>query len=119
MISNFLAPAAAIATAALLAVSAAAQPPAPVAEPSAKQDSATGAEAGGVVIPNFWDPRRRIERPPAGVVASLRFLTTDDFPPFNFLDANGQLTGFNVDGHPTQRADLHFTERVDFRQVTY
>jgi polar amino acid transport system substrate-binding protein len=24
-------------------------------------------------------------------------VTTDDFPPFNFLDADGRLTGFNVD----------------------
>lgn len=50
-----------------------------------------------VVIPNFWDPRRRIERPAAGTVPAIRFITTDDFPPFNFLDANGRLTGFNVD----------------------
>lgn len=50
-----------------------------------------------VVVPNFWDPKRRIERPPAGAVQALRFVTTDDFPPFNFLDADGQLTGFNVD----------------------
>lgn len=50
-----------------------------------------------VTIPNFWDPKRRIERPPAGSVQALRFVTTDDFPPFNFLDADGRLTGFNVD----------------------
>jgi polar amino acid transport system substrate-binding protein len=50
-----------------------------------------------VVIPDFWDPRRRIERPPAGTVQAIRFITTDDFPPFNFLDANRHLTGFNVD----------------------
>jgi len=49
------------------------------------------------VIPSFWDPRRRIDRPPAGVIQAIRFLTTDDFPPFNFLDDNGRLTGFNVD----------------------
>jgi polar amino acid transport system substrate-binding protein len=48
-------------------------------------------------IPNFWDPRARSERPAAGTVPSLRFLTTDDFPPFNFLDDGGRLTGFNVD----------------------
>ncbi len=51
----------------------------------------------GVVIPGFWDPKRRIERPAAGAVQAIRFVTTDDFPPFNFLDANGHLTGFNVD----------------------
>ena len=27
----------------------------------------------------------------------LRFLTTNDFPPFNYLDEDGTLTGFNVD----------------------
>ncbi len=49
------------------------------------------------VVPDFWDPRERIERPPAGVVQAVRFLTTDNFPPFNFLDASGHLTGFNID----------------------
>jgi polar amino acid transport system substrate-binding protein len=53
--------------------------------------------ASGVVIPNFWDPKRRIERPTTGAVQAIRFVTTDDFPPFNFLDADGRLTGFNVD----------------------
>ena len=50
-----------------------------------------------VTIPNFWDPKRRVERPPAGAVQAIRFVTTDDYPPFNFLDATGHLSGFNVD----------------------
>jgi polar amino acid transport system substrate-binding protein len=54
-------------------------------------------EPGAVTVPNFWDPKRRVERPAAGAVRVLRFVTTDDFPPFNFLDADGRLTGFNVD----------------------
>jgi polar amino acid transport system substrate-binding protein len=60
---------------------------------SLAQDSS----ATAVTVPNFWDPKRRVERPPAGTVQALRFVTTDDFPPFNFLDADGRLTGFNVD----------------------
>ncbi len=116
MISNVFAHAAAIAPAMLLAVSAAAQSPAPTAEQSAQQDGATGAEASGVVIPNFWDPRRRIERPAARAVASLRFLTTDDFPPFNFLDVNGQLTGFNVDLARAVCAELEIPCTIQARQ---
>lgn len=53
--------------------------------------------AASVVVPNFWDPNRRTERPPVGTIQAIRFITTDDFPPFNFLDANGRLTGFNID----------------------
>jgi polar amino acid transport system substrate-binding protein len=49
------------------------------------------------VVPNFWDPKARATRPPPGAVDAIRFVTTDDFPPFNFLDSNGRLTGFNVD----------------------
>jgi len=59
--------------------------------------SGAGAEQAGPTIPSFWDPKRRIERPPAGSVQAIRFLTTDDFPPFDFLDEDGRLTGFNVD----------------------
>jgi len=59
--------------------------------------AAAAAPAHGVTIPNFWDPKRRVERPAAGAVTAIRFITTDDFPPFNFLDAGGRLTGFNVD----------------------
>ncbi len=58
---------------------------------------AQDSSAPAVTVPNFWDPKRRVERPPAGTVQALRFVTTDDFPPFNFLDADGRLTGFNVD----------------------
>src|SRR5262249_34481585 len=52
--------------------------------------------AENVVVPGFWDPKRRIEKPPtiAGVV---RFLTAPDYRPFNYLNASGELTGFNVD----------------------
>ncbi len=55
------------------------------------------AETSAGTVPNFWDPKRRVERPPAGAVQVIRFITTDDFPPFNFLDASGRLSGFNVD----------------------
>jgi len=34
---------------------------------------------------------------PAGAPASIRFITADDFPPFNFVDGSGLLSGFNIE----------------------
>ena len=65
--------------------------------PSWGQPAPAPAPGAVVTVPSFWDPKRRVERPPAGAVQAIRFVTTDDFPPFNFLDADGHLTGFNVD----------------------
>ena len=48
-------------------------------------------------MPSFWDPQRRIEKPDTGFLHLIRFLTEDDFPPFNFALPDGALSGFNVD----------------------
>jgi len=48
-------------------------------------------------IPGFFDPQRRIERPEAPAPRLLRFVTEDDYPPFNFALPDGSLTGFNVE----------------------
>jgi polar amino acid transport system substrate-binding protein len=50
-----------------------------------------------VVVPNFWDPRARLERPSASEIGAIRFLVTDDFPPFAFRDHRGALIGFDID----------------------
>ena len=65
-------------------------PPAPAQEPARPQ-------ASGVTIPNYWDPRRRPERPNLGGLRTLRFLTESDYPPFNFVSGDGALVGFNVE----------------------
>lgn len=49
------------------------------------------------VIPLFWDTKERLPKPDLAKLPRLRFLTTIDFPPFNFLDGNGRLSGFHVD----------------------
>ncbi len=55
------------------------------------------AQAQDVPLPNFVDQRQRATRPPLPERDRYRFLTSSDFPPFNFIDGRGRLTGFNVD----------------------
>jgi len=47
--------------------------------------------------PMFWDVKERLPKPDLSAVSRVRFLTTTDFPPFNYLDRDGRLTGFHVD----------------------
>lgn len=67
---------------------------APAGRLNAQPAPAASAE---VNIPNFWDPRARLERPAAGDIGPIRFLTSDDFPPFSFRDRRGMLIGFDVE----------------------
>jgi polar amino acid transport system substrate-binding protein len=64
-----------------------------VASPALSQP----ADADALAIPNFW--RAGAQPAPLGETpfAGIRFVTPADYPPFNFLDAAGRLTGFNVD----------------------
>jgi polar amino acid transport system substrate-binding protein len=54
-------------------------------------------DASDQFLPNHVDPTAREIQPSSAPIAAIRFLTTADFPPFNFRDANGELIGFNVD----------------------
>lgn len=55
------------------------------------------ASAQTVLIPNFWDPNTRYTKPTFSTLPRLKFLTTTDFPPFNFIDRKKRLTGFHID----------------------
>ncbi len=55
------------------------------------------AMADSLSVPNFWDPRRRPERPDLSHIGIIRFLTETDYPPFNFAGHDGAPAGFNVD----------------------
>jgi polar amino acid transport system substrate-binding protein len=58
------------------------------------------ADPGGTssaAAPSFFDPHHPLQKPDLSRVKQIRFLTEDDFPPFNFLLADGRLAGFNVD----------------------
>jgi polar amino acid transport system substrate-binding protein len=62
---------------------------------SAADDAAV--QLRGVVVPGFWDPRRRPERPDLSRIQSIRFLTDVDYPPFDYAGQDGNPVGLNVD----------------------
>jgi polar amino acid transport system substrate-binding protein len=55
------------------------------------------AAQSSVTVPNFWDPRIRLDRLEAGPPRVVRFLTDDDYPPLHFTAPDGTLTGFSVE----------------------
>ena len=53
--------------------------------------------ASDSAVPLLWDLAHRVEKPDAAGLRLIRFLTEDDYPPFDFTLPDGTLTGFNVD----------------------
>jgi polar amino acid transport system substrate-binding protein len=67
------------------------------------------AAAHAQALPFHSDPSARELVPNLAAVPSIRFLTTADFPPFNYRDKTGELVGFNVDLSRAVCADLAIT----------
>ena len=55
------------------------------------------APAWAQALPYHADPSAREILPGTTAVPAIRFLTTADYPPFNFRDKGGEMIGFNVD----------------------
>jgi polar amino acid transport system substrate-binding protein len=62
--------------------------------------------AAGQALPYHADPSARDLVPNLAAVPNIRFLTTADFPPFNYRDKSGELVGYNVDLARAICADL-------------
>jgi len=77
------------------------------------------ARAADPAIPNFWGSKERLQKPDLSGLQRLRFLTTVDFPPFNFLDSDGQLTGFNVDLARAVCAELGVLDKCQVQALPF
>ncbi|HEV7307518.1 transporter substrate-binding domain-containing protein [Ensifer sp.] len=70
-------------------------------------------------MPVLFDARERIAKPDLTGLARLRFLTTVDFPPFNFIDQSGRLSGFHVDLVREICRELDIEAKCQIQAVTY
>jgi polar amino acid transport system substrate-binding protein len=80
---------------------------------------AAPALAADPAIPNFWASNERLQKPDLSELQRLRFLTTVDFPPFNFLDGDSQLTGFNVDLARAICAELGILDKCQIQALPF
>lgn len=72
-----------------------------------------------LAMPLMFDLRERIPKPDLAPVPRIRFLTTVDFPPFNFIDQSGKLSGFHVDLAREICRELGVLERCQIEALPY
>ncbi|MER8802766.1 transporter substrate-binding domain-containing protein [Mesorhizobium sp. M0998] len=83
------------------------------------QSLAAAALAAEPQVPVFWDAKERLPKPDLSMLPRLRFLTTTDFPPFNFLDGTGRLSGFHVDLARAICAELGVAEKCQIQALPW
>jgi polar amino acid transport system substrate-binding protein len=81
--------------------------------------AARAASQVDLAMPLQFDLRERIPKPDLAPVARIRFLTTVDFPPFNFIDQSGKLSGFQVDLAREVCRELDVLDRCQIEAVAY
>ncbi|RWM71498.1 MAG: transporter substrate-binding domain-containing protein [Mesorhizobium sp.] len=79
----------------------------------------TAAHAAEPQVPVLWDAKERLPKPDLSALPRLRFLTTTDFPPFNFLDGAGRLSGFHVDLARAICAELGIAEKCQIQALPW
>ena len=84
--------------------------------PALAQVAVANRPATPAVVPSFWDPRRRPERPDLARLTAVRFMTEVDYPPFNFAGPDGNPVGFNVDLARMVCEELKVTCTVQMRR---
>lgn len=77
------------------------------------------ADAAETVVPNLWDAKERMVKPDLSRLTRLLFLTTTDFPPFNYLDGSGRLSGFHVDLARAICAELDLNDKCQMQALPW
>jgi polar amino acid transport system substrate-binding protein len=72
-----------------------------------------------IALPLTFDLRERLAKPDMATIRRLRFLTTVDFPPFNFIDQSGKLSGFHVDLAREICRELNILDRCQIEAVPF
>lgn len=80
---------------------------------------ANGTRAAEPQVPVLWDTKERLPKPDLSALPRLRFLTTTDFPPFNFLDGAGKLSGFHIDLARAICAELSIVEKCQIQALPW
>lgn len=70
-------------------------------------------------FPNLWDAKERIAKPGLNALPRLRFLTTTDFPPLNFIDASGRLAGLHIELARAICGELGISERCQVQALPW
>jgi polar amino acid transport system substrate-binding protein len=70
-------------------------------------------------VPVFWDAKERLPKPDLSTLTRMRFLTTTDFPPFNFIDAGGRLSGLHVELARAICAELDIADRCQIQALPW
>lgn len=78
-----------------------------------------GPAAAESQVPTLWDSKERLPKPDLSSLPRLRFLTTTDFPPFNFIDKSGRLSGFHVDLARAICAELAIAEKCQIQALPW
>jgi polar amino acid transport system substrate-binding protein len=65
--------------------------------PSAQDAAPAARSVAAPALPNQFDPHLHLPQAQIASATPIRFLTDDDYPPFQIAGRDGSLTGFNID----------------------
>ncbi len=71
------------------------------------------------IIPIFWDTKEQLSTPQLDTIGRIAFLTTIDFPPFNYIDDTGRLSGFHIDLAKAICVELNVTDKCSIQALPW